>query len=512
LDVLGTTKDVVIGIDSSTTAAKAIAWKQDGTMAGVGRSPIPLASPAHGRYEQNPEDWWSAACKALRDLSQQVAPERVAALAISNQRETFVPLGPQGDAVRPAIVWLDQRCSAEVAWLTDRVGGEKIHRITGKPPDMAPVAYRIAWMLRHEPARFRATAMFADVHGYLVWRFTGAFRTSWASADPLGLFDMERKVWSAEVLEAVELRPEQLPQLAAPGSVLGVVGESAAAATGLRPGTLVVAGGGDGQAAGLGVNALSSWRAYLNLGTAVVSGAYSPEYRTGIAWRTMRSCSGEGYYLETSLRAGAFLIDWFARQICQAPEGDTGIYSRLEAEAAQVPIGSQGLLAVPYWGAVMTPYWDPQARGCFVGFTGSHRLGHMYRSLLEGIALEQALVTGMIEEQAGIRIREFILTGGGATSELWCQIFADATGKTVRRSSTVEASSLGAAICAAVGAGWFVGAAEAAKSMCGVITRETEPCPAHFARYSELLGIYREIYPQLRDTFSKLTQFAASAD
>jgi xylulokinase len=258
------------------------------------------------------------------------------------------------------------------------------------------------------------------------------------------------------------------------------------------------------------VNALSSWRAYLNLGTAVVSGAYSPEYRTGIAWRTMRSCSGEGYYLETSLRAGAFLIDWFARQICQAPEGDTGIYSRLEAEAAQVPIGSQGLLAVPYWGAVMTPYWDPQARGCFVGFTGSHRRGHMYRSLLEGIALEQALVTGMIEEQTGIRIKEFILTGGGATSELWCRIFADATGKTVRRSSTVEASSLGAAMCAAVGAGWFGGAAEAAKSMCGAITRETEPCPAHVARYSELLGIYREIYPRLRDTFSKLTQFAVT--
>jgi hypothetical protein len=162
LDVLGTTKDVVIGIDSSTTAAKAIAWKQDGTMAGVGRSPIPLASPAHDRYEQNPEDWWSAACNALRDLSQQVAPERVAALAISNQRETFVPLGPKGDAVRPAIVWLDQRCSEEVAWLTARVGKEELHRITGKPPDLAPVAYRIAWMLRHEPALFRATAMFAD--------------------------------------------------------------------------------------------------------------------------------------------------------------------------------------------------------------------------------------------------------------------------------------------------------------------------------------------------------------
>jgi xylulokinase len=504
-------KDVVIGIDSSTTATKAIAWTRDGSVAGSGRGTIPLASPGHDQYEQNPEDWWSATSKALRELLQQVAAERVAGLAITNQRETFVPLGSEGAPVRPAIVWLDQRCREEVPWLAGKVGGDRIHRISGKPPDMAPVAYRIAWMLRNEPELFRATAMFADVHCYLVWRLTGALRTSWASADPLGLFDMEKKVWSPEVLEALGLRPEQLPELAAPTSVLGVVSAAAARETGLAPGTPVVAGGGDGQAAGLGVNALVPWRAYLNLGTAVVSGTYSTEYRTGSAWRTMGSCSGEGYYYETSLRAGTFLVEWFARQVCRAPDGDTGIYQRLETEAAGVPIGSNGLVAVPYWGAVMTPYWDPQARGCFVGLKESHRLGHMYRSLLEGIALEQALVTGMIEEQTGVRIREFIAIGGGASSDLWCQIVADASGKTVRRSRTIEASSLGAAVCAAVGAGWFTTPAGAAESMCGEITRGTEPIPAQAARYRELLGIYRGIYPQLRETFAKLTRFTASA-
>src|ERR1035438_8360260 len=128
----------------------------------------------------------------------------------------------------------------------------------------------------------------------------------------------------------------------------------------------------------------------------------SREYRTGTAGRTMGSCSGEGYYFETSLRAGTFLVDWLVRQICQTPAEDADIYQRLEAEASAVPIGSQGLLTLPYWGAVMTPYWDPQARGCFVGLTGSHRVGHLYRSVLEGIALEQALVTGMVEEQTNI--------------------------------------------------------------------------------------------------------------
>jgi len=475
-------------------------------MAGIGRSPIPLASPGPGLYEQNPEDWWSAAASALGELRQQVSPERVAALAMANQRETFVPLSADGDPVRPAIIWLDQRCREEVAWLTGKTGADNLHRITGKPPDTAPVAYRIAWMLRAEPQLFRRSAMFADVHGYLVWRLTGAFQTSWASADPLGLFDMEAKKWSPAVLQALDLRPDQLPRLAAPCTVLGTVSAEAAARTGLAAGTPVVAGGGDGQAAGLGVNALASWRAYLNLGTAVVSGTYSNEYRTGTAWRTMGDCSGEGYYYETSLRAGTFLIEWFVRQVCQAPEADKSIYQRLEAEAARIPLGSCGLLALPYWGAVMTPYWDPQARGCFVGLTGSHGLGHMYRALLEGIALEQALVSGMIEEQTGVAIREFVAIGGGAASDLWCQIMADASGKTIRRPATVEASSLGAGMCAAVGAGWFGSAADAAEAMAGSIVRETEPDQERVELYRDRMGIYREIYPRLRDVFGKLSR------
>jgi sugar (pentulose or hexulose) kinase len=442
-------------------------------------------------------------------LLRQVSPGRIVALAISNQRETFVPLDAKGRPVRPAIVWLDQRCKDEVAWLSGKVGADALHRITGKPADVAPVAYRIAWMLRSEPELFRSTEVFADVHAYLAWRLTGAFQTSWASADPLGLFDMEKKVWSAEVLQALDLCPDRLPRLAAPCSVIGEVRPEAAAVTGLAPGTLVVAGGGDGQAAGLGVNALDPSRAYLNLGTAVVSGTYSRQYRTGAAWRTMTSCSGEGYYYETSLRSGTFLIEWFARQVCLAAEEDKTIYQRLEAEAARVRIGSGGLLAVPYWGAVMTPYWDPQARGCWVGFTGSHRIGHLYRSLLEGIALEQALVSGMIEEQTGEPIKAFVAIGGGASSDLWRQIIADVCGKTVQHCETVEASSLGAAVCAAAAAGWYPSAAAAAEAMAGRIAGENEPLPRNVARYAELRALYREIYPRLRECFSRLSSFAA---
>jgi sugar (pentulose or hexulose) kinase len=500
-------KDIVVGLDSSTTATKAIAWRCDGTIAGQGRSAIPLHNPAHNRYEQNSEDWWRSACDALCAMCRQVDAARVAAVAISNQRETFVPLDENGKPVRPAIVWLDQRCQEEVAWLTGRLGAERIHEITGKPPDLAPVAYRIAWMLRHEPDLFRRTRKFVDVHGYLAGRLTGEFKTSWASADPLGLFEMEKKRWSPEVIQALELEPDQLPEAVRPGTVIGAVSEAAADATTLLRGTPVVAGGGDGQAAGLGVNALDGARAYLNIGTAVVSGVYSREFRIGNAWRTMGSLTGDGYYFETSLRAGTFLIDWFVREVCGAVGESAALLKELEAEAATIAIGSDGLLALPYWGAVMTPYWDPMARGCWIGLSGSHRRGHLYRSLLEGIALEQALVTRMIEEATGTAVREFVAIGGGAASDLWCQIMADAAGKLIRRSRKLEASSLGAAICAAVGAGLFANSQDAANALCDKVMRETEPAAESSKRYAELMGTYREIYGSLRGTFAGLAKF-----
>ena len=503
-------QDLVIGLDSSTSATKAIAWTHDGLPVAEERSLIPLARPAADWYEQNPDDWWGSACAALRELLHRVSPSRIAALGISNQRETFVPLSANGSAMRPAIVWLDQRCRNEVGWLSRRVGARRIHEISGKPVDMAPVAYRMAWMLRNELDQYRNTAMFADVHGYLTWRLTGQFQTSWTSADPLGLFDMRTHAWSAEILKVLQVKPEQLPVTAPPSCVLGEVSESAAEATSLPAGTPVVAGRGDGQLAGLGVNALTPSRAYLNLGTAVVAGIQSSEYRVGQAWRTMGSGSGEGYCFETSLRSGAFLIDWFLDN-CAAGANHREVRTRLEAEAASLPIGSGGLLAVPYWGAVMTPYWDQNARGCMLGLTGAHRAAHLYRALLEGIALEQALVTRMIEEEAGIEAGEFVAIGGGAASDLWRQIVADACGKPVKRSRTVEASSLGAAMCAAVGAGWFDNTRTAAEAMSGEITDVSEPSADGAARYAELLDIYREIYPKLRVTYRKLADFMSPA-
>jgi xylulokinase len=300
-------------------------------------------------------------------------------------------------------------------------------------------------------------------------------------------------------MNLLDLLPQQLPDAFQPGTVLGYVTKEAANATGLSTGTKVVAGGGDGQSAGLGVNALNPGRAYLNLGTAVVSGTFSESYIVDRSFRTMISCSEDGYYCETSLRAGTFLIDWFVKQVLKIdPINNPDIYQQLEKEAEQIEAGSEGVMVLPYWNAVMNPYWDPNARGCIIGLSSGHNRGHLYRAILEGIAMEQVLANKAVEMATGNPTKEYALIGGGAKSKLWRQIIADASGKRVLNMLTDEASSLGAGISAAVACGWFPSFEEAADKMVSV-KEIIDPIPQNTDQYSNQLNTYRKIYPAISE-------------
>jgi sugar (pentulose or hexulose) kinase len=491
--------DLVIGLDSSTTGCKALALDRRGRVAAQASRPIPLSSPKPNWYEQDPSDWWRAARSALGAVTRAVGPERVAALAVSNQRETFVPLDANGRPLRPAVIWLDARCKDEVAQFADGIGRRKILSITGKPADYAPVVYRLAWMKKHEPKLFAKTAVFCDVHAFLVWKLTGAFRTSRSSADPLGLFDLRKKRWSPVILKALGLTPERLPEAFAPGQVLGEVSPAAARETGLKPGTLVVAGGGDGQAAGLGVNALSGVRAYLNLGTAVVAGVYGEACRTSPAFRTLFACADEGYYYECSLRAGTFAVDWLVKNVLGLdPQADPAVYRRLEEGARRLPPGGDGLFHLPYLCGVMNPYWDMDARGAFAGLSAAHGRFHLYRAVLEGIAFEQALALRAVEKATGETVRELAAIGGGTSNGLWLKILADVTGKTICLPANTEASALGAGIAAAYAAGWHGSFRQAAAAMTR-IRRVIRPDRENRKKYKALFDRYQKIYPSVKN-------------
>jgi xylulokinase len=498
-------RDLVLGLDCSTTAAKAVVWSLDGSSVAVGRSAYNHSSPQPGWGEQDPVDWWNATVAAIGFACRQIDPSRLGAITITHQRETFVCLDKDGHALRPAMLWLDTRATDQV----NHLGSDLIHEVTGKPPNTATSWYKLAWLAEHEPRCIEATSKVADVHSYLVHRLTGEWRTSYGSVDPLGVLDLRDFTLSRDLVDQVGLRPDHFPELCAPGEVLGTLRDDVAELLGLNRGLKVVAGLGDGQSAGLGVGITAPGEAYLNLGTGIVSGSFSASYGIDRSFRTMAGGVPGTYIFETFFGGGTYNLNWFVQQfsgIGEKPFGlDLAPEQILESAAAGLPAGADGLLSLPYLTGVLTPYWDSTARGVLFGLTGRHGKAHVYRAILEGLAMEQRLSTTGAEAASDLPIKRFLAMGGGARSPLWCQIVADVLGKPVSVAREPEATCLGAGILAAYGAGYFGSVHEAAAAMTGTGI-SYEPRPAQCARYDKLYGLYKDIYPALRDHFLRLRQ------
>lgn len=346
-----------------------------------------------------------------------------------------------------------------------------------------------------------------DVHAFLVHRMTGHWRTSWATADPLGLVDMESFDYSDELLDMVDLSREQMRELYAPGDVIGELRDDVAREVGLPAGLPIISGVGDGQAAGLGTNITEPGGAYLNLGTGVVSGMYSESYRWGNEYRVLSGPIPKTYTLETLLAAGNFTVNWFVENFGGIPAEELGLELSaeqiLEAAAARLEPGSEGLFAVPYWNNALTPHWDFDARGIMVGWTENHSKAHAYRAILEGIAFEQRLMTDSAEKSLEESVEHVSALGGGSQSALWYQVIADIMQRPVSATREAESTCLGAGMLAAA-CGMHGSIREAAGAMSDTGARY-EPDEGRVARYEKLYDVYKELYPSLRSLFPKLT-------
>jgi sugar (pentulose or hexulose) kinase len=502
------TPDLVIGIDQSTTATKAIAFDKRGRIVAEGRAQVPLSNPQMGWFEQKVDDWYASTATALKQLTRKISKHRIAAIAISNQRESFAQFDDKGKALRPGTLWLDERAHQEVKDVAAAVGKEKLHDISGIPSDITPCLYRCLWLSRHEPKVWARTAKTAEVHGVLTHFLTGEWKTSTSSASPMGVLDARRLDWSDDLLAVAKLTRDMLPELVPTGHVMGNVTATAAKRTGLKAGTPVIAGGGDGQCASVGANTFTKGRFYYNLGTAAVGGSYGADYAADPAFRSLVATAEQGFSFETAIRTGTYLVTWLVERVFgEKPLKNPKIFASLEKEAKDVPIGSRGLVMLPYFSGIMTPYWDTDGRGVFAGLSGSHTRGDLYRALMEGLALEQAMMTNRLAA-ATSPIDHFAIVGGGSKSDLWCQIVADASGRDVKRLETPEASALGAAMAAAKGAGWFKSVAEASGAMSGKPTKTFRPRSKDHKTYQELLAIYQELWPQMSSWNAKLQNFA----
>lgn len=498
---------LVIALDSSTTSTKAIVVDVDGNVWHTAKRNIELFTPAMDHYEHDPLCWWQTSRDAIVEVAGKLSPkdrERVGAIGLTHQRESFAPFDKQGQPLRNGILWLDGRATKQIR----KYGNAQVHELSGKPAGVTPAIYKMAWVKENEPEIFQKAHKIVDVLSYITWNLTGKWASSQAAADSLGLFDIKQRDYAQELLEIAGVEREQMAELVVPSHPIAPLKDHLAQEWGLRKDIPVIAGLGDGQAAGIGAGAVSPEIAYLNLGTAVNAGVESSIYKYDSVFRTHVSGIPGNYVFEVLQSSGSYLAGWFRKSF-----GDPHLLGEpdpaLDAAAAEIPPGCEGLVTLPYWNAVQSPYWDSVARGAIVGWRGVHSRAHMYRSILESIGFEMRLNLDSLEAGTGVKLKGLRAMGGGTRSKLWRQIMADTTGLPITICAEDEISALGAAVLAMSATGVFGenNVAEAAKRMAH-FNETIEPDLNMHEHYQEIAAVQSQLYPNLKNTFEQLHNLA----
>ena len=505
---------LLIGLDIGTTSVKAGVFEASGRqLAAVGQE-YRIDHPAPDRAEIDAETYWEATVVAVRRalVVAEADPARVAAMAVSSQGETVVPVDANGRALGPAVVWLDNRAVIEARELAERFGDALIYDRTGVP-SVTPTwtACKLLWWRRHEPGLFAATRHFLLVEEFILQRLSGRFVSEGGVQSTSLLYDIRSHGWWDAMLEAVGIGPERLPELVLPGAIVGTLSTEAASALGLPPGVLVVAGGMDQGAGAVGVG---------NLGSGVVSES------TGGALTLQASVERHGgdptrqtpVYVHSAVDrylycpvcpTGGMALTWFrdqfgAEEVARAAGQERSAYDLLTELAAAVKPGADGLTMLPHLMGAFSPEYEPEASGVFYGFTLHHGKPHFVRAVLEAVAF---MLRRNLELLAGVgaHAAEVRSHGGGSRSALWNQIKADACGLPVVTLQGDDAAVRGDAMIAGVAAGIFPDLSAACSAMVMVKDRY-EPDPATRTAYDDAYGQYLRLFEALRPLFTKAGQ------
>lgn len=501
----------LLAIDNGTQSVRALVFDPRGNLLAKQRVPIePYYSTVPGLAEQDPEVFWHALCQACRGLwAQGLEPASLAAAALTAQRSTVLNVDATGKALRPAIVWLDQRRTSGLK----PVGG-----LWGAAFALAgasgTVAYLQAeaeanWIRAHQPEIWERTHKYLFLSGYLTHRLTGRFVDSVACQVGYVPFDYKAQDWARPwdwKWQAVPMDPGLLPELVPAASPLGEISPGAAVATGLPEGLPLIAAAADKATEVLGAGCLEPHVACLSYGTTATINTTHERYIEVIPLLPPYPAAVPGRYsFEIQIYRGYWMVSWFKhefglREQVLADEQGTEPEALFDELVREVPPGSEGLVLQPYWSPGLR-FPGPEARGAVIGFSDVHTRAHLYRAILEGLAYALREGAERTAARSGVPVRELRVAGGGSQSEAALQLTADVFGLPASRPHVYEASGLGAAVDAAVGAGLHTGFTSAIAAMTRV--RDTfEPRPEAHTRYNELYhGVYKQMYRRLRPLY-----------
>ncbi len=490
----------VIGCDVGSQGTKAILLSTEGQLVGEAYAPYAIDYPHPLWAEQPVERWLDGMTIAIRQLLSQagVPSGNIQALSLATQVDGLVAIDSNGQPLHPAIIWMDRRASQQCELVRQSLGDEKIFNLTGLNLDAYHVAPKIRWLAEHRPELCERAARFLLPGSYLAYSLTGEFAVDYSNASSTLLLDVHSKTWSATMCDAFDIEMDKLVRVGAANATLGKVHSSVAEKLGLSTSTLVMIGCGDEHAACLGAGVTRPGLVCDIAGTAEPVCASSAALAFDPTHLVETHCHADPdlWLLENPGFVSGGNYRWLRDQFAKGES-----YSSLDAEAAVIPPGSEGMTFLPSLMGAMAPTWNEAARGTFSGFTLAHTRGHFVRALLEGSAYAVRDITSQMQA-IGVELRELRVVSGGARSRLWNQIKADVTGLQVNVPEITETTALGAAFLALVGIGAYATLSEASDQI--VRIRECiDPNPVNQSIYEEAYERYRQTYFALLPVFEQ---------
>ncbi len=501
----------ILAHDLGTTGNKATLYGPDGQMLARTFHGYETYHPRSNWAEQDAADWWEAVrvCTQRLFANAHVDPRDVACVSFSGQMQACLPMDIHGRPLRRCIIWADQRATEQAALLEAKLGMATVHRITGHRITPTLSGAKIMWVRDHEPDLFAQAHKFLHVKDYIVYRLTGRFVTDRSDASGMNLYDLAEGTWSAQILDAAGLDAALLPEIHDSTDVVGEVTREAAEELGLRAGTPVVIGGGDGASATVGAGAVREGLAYNYVGSSswIALTTSQPLVDPGMKIFNYAHMIPDKFIPCGTMQAAGGSYQWLRRQVCTsealaAEQAGVDVYELMNLKAEQSPPGANHLIFLPYLLGERTPYWNPKARGAFVGLTFKHTREDLIRATLEGITMNLKMILETFLE-AGAEIREVRVIGGGARGRFWRQLMADIYRLPILRPRFLEeATSLGAAIAGGVGVGLFH-SFDVADQFVEIVDRH-EPDPATEEVYRRLFPVFQAAYAALCPIYDQL--------
>ena len=501
--------ELLLGIDVGTSGCKIIAIDRQGRVIDECFGEYATFHPAPAHSEQDADDWYRVVCCLLSEMfgRGKCAAKDIAAISLDGSTHNAVLTDEKFKPLRRAIMWTDQRSTAQAARLEEQAG-DWIFQTTYQRPTPTWTLPQMLWLKENEPESLGQTKHVFFTKDYVRHRLTGTWETDHIEAQGSLLYDMKVRAWSKELCELAGISVDCMPPLVEPTDVVGAVTGAAAAETGLTEGTPIVAGCSDSAIEDYAAGAVEPGQMILKLATAgnvnVMTGRPNPHQKT----LTYSHVIPGMWYTVVATNTAASAERWFRNLFCgeevsQASQQNKNVYALMHELAAGVPPGSDGLFFHPYLLGERAPYWDPNLRGSFVGATMRHGKGHFIRALLEGVAYSLRDCFRTIEEMS-LEVDEIRLIGGGAKSLLWSQIISDIFNRPVVRPAGCDAA-FGAALLAGVGIGVFQNERDAV-DRCSHIRDVIEPNEAATERYAKLFPLYCRIHDNLAETYAALAK------